>query len=564
MDGGNVDVTTLPDVRSAADTAPGTDVSTTRVCSSGETTCEGTTLRVCSSDGRSFEEFECGAAQGLRCEGNVCRGACSPTALGTSYVGCDYYPTVTANPVFGAFAFGVAVANTDSQPADITVSRAGAVITTRTIAPGAVETIELDWVRELKGADWSVGTTPQTVNTTLVAGGAYRLQSTRPITVYQYSPTKYSIAPAPTGCPETRPPPGGGPATCFSYSNDASLLFPANAWANDYQVASWPATGGQAFFAVTATRNGTRVRIDSRAGAMATAGGGIDANGDGEVVLNAGDVLQVTGAKRDPRDAGGGFGQPGRYGPDLTGALVSADGPIQVVAGNSCGDAPTPDYAYCDHLEESLFPNVALGTEYIAGTFAPARPHATGKFSLRLVAAQDDTTITFNPPVKSATDGSVTNTVTLAARGDFFEGRFIEADTRVSGTHPFVAMQYMLGSTANGLIQNEPFGDPSQVLLAPVRQFRDSYVFFSSNTYDTNWVTIVARTGTRVTLDGVEVSQSEYTALGASGFALARVRLTGERHAMSASTPFGITVYGYGIYTSYAYPGGTNLIQAPF
>jgi len=30
-------------------------------------------------------------------------------------------------------------------------------------------------------------------------------------------------------------------------------------------------------------------------------------------------------------------------------------------------------------------------------------------------------------------------------------------------------------------------------------------------------------------------------------------------HAISAPQPFGLSVYGYGSYTSYWYPGGSNL-----
>ena len=63
-------------------------------------------------------------------------------------------------------------------------------------------------------------------------------------------------------------------------------------------------------------------------------------------------------------------------------------------------------------------------------------------------------------------------------------------------------------------------------------------------------------------LDGMPLS---FTAVGGSGFGLARVYpLTAGpggdgSHNITGNAPFGITVYGYGQYTSYWYPGGLNL-----
>ena len=34
-------------------------------------------------------------------------------------------------------------------------------------------------------------------------------------------------------------------------------------------------------------------------------------------------------------------------------------------------------------------------------------------------------------------------------------------------------------------------------------------------------------------------------------------------HEITGDQPFGITVYGYGAYTSYWYPGGLNLEEIP-
>jgi hypothetical protein len=94
-------------------------------------------------------------------------------------------------------------------------------------------------------------------------------------------------------------------------------------------------------------------------------------------------------------------------------------------------------------------------------------------------------------------------------------------------------------------------------------QFRTGYQFIAPPSYSENWVNVIAPTGAAVTVDGATVSG--FTAIGASGYSVARVSLcTGSCsgvHTASGASPFGIEVYGYGVYTSYMYPGGLNLTR---
>jgi len=65
-------------------------------------------------------------------------------------------------------------------------------------------------------------------------------------------------------------------------------------------------------------------------------------------------------------------------------------------------------------------------------------------------------------------------------------------------------------------------------------------------------------------LDGQPVTG--FTPIGGSGFSVARVVLPNGldgNHRATGSEPFGITVYGYGQYTSYWYPGGLDLEDIP-
>ena len=93
-------------------------------CVVGAATCNGNMAHVCNATGTGFEDVLCDPQQGLSCDPSMkggCVGACAPATLGTSYIGCDYYPTVTAQATMNIFDFAVAVANTGAGDAMVTI-----------------------------------------------------------------------------------------------------------------------------------------------------------------------------------------------------------------------------------------------------------------------------------------------------------------------------------------------------------------------------------------------------------------------------------------------------------
>jgi len=108
-------------------------------------------------------------------------------------------------------------------------------------------------------------------------------------------------------------------------------------------------------------------------------------------------------------------------------------------------------------------------------------------------------------------------------------------------------------------------GDPSVMFSVPAEQFRTEYIFLTPLTYLEEWASVIAKTGTSVTIDDKEVtgwqsiSGSEYQVanfkLGEKGEAGRK-----EEHHASSDQGFGILIYGMASYTSYMYPGGLNLI----
>jgi hypothetical protein len=183
---------------------------------------------MCNAQGTAYEEFECDALQGMVCTADGCQGACSPATLGDGYVGCDYYPTVTPNPVYSGFHFAVAVSNSGDSSASVVVTRGAEVIAQRTVLPGELSRIELPWVSELKGGDQDACQRPPALGASrLLQGGAYRLRSDHPVSVYQFNPLEYRLTPTPESCPLRNQCPGAPQRDegCLSFSNDASLLF---------------------------------------------------------------------------------------------------------------------------------------------------------------------------------------------------------------------------------------------------------------------------------------------------------------------------------------------------
>ncbi len=517
------------------------------LCLPGEQKCAGGTASVCKDDGTGFDEFECDPVQGMTCESDGCKGDCSPPELFPSYLGCEYFPTQTLNPVWEGFAFAVAVANAGDASAKIVVDRAGTEVLTATVAAGAVEVVELPWVKELKGGDVDACQIPPDPGVTrVVQGGAYRLRTDQPVAVYQLSPLDYQIDPVPSGCPIGRncpgAPSGGTNDLCLSFSNDASLLLPVTRLTASYTTVAWMSAAKRAgFVAVTATVDGTEVEVFGN-GAFA-AGAGIDGAGKGKVTLDRGDVLQLL-ARHDAA--------AGQFGADLSGTRVQASRPIQVIAGQSCANVPEPTTQACDHVEHAMIPAETLGDDYLI-TF-PAALASQSPHHVRIVALEADTKIEFDPPAVSAG-------ATLQPDQPF-DLPGVTQDFRVSADKPILVSQLMQGqaSVPSGS------GDPSMAVSVPTEQFRTSYLFVASPTYDTNFVNVIAPAGTEITLDGDPIPVSEFVAIGSTGYSVARHELPKLGvHSISGEAAFGIMVYGYGRFTSFMYPGGLDLkrLQPP-
>lgn len=478
------------------------------LCDPGSTVCDGNVSMKCSDDGMAqFVNEACDEIQGMACNPDIglCDGECALENLQLSYIGCDYYPTITLQHDSyngGTKIFAAVIANTTGADANITITRGDMMVTKLVVPAGEVKEVPLKWVNELtKG----LGPSKLTVD------GAYRLRSDHPVTVYQYN-LLYADA-----------------------SNDASLLLPVNAWTGDYLVASYPhamVNNYPGFYAVVARQDGTKVTLTpSGTGGKVQAGGGVAADGTGEVMLNADDVLQVATA------AGG----------DLTGTKIHADKPVQVLGGHKCSRVPQ-NIDLCDHLEEAMFPLEALAQEYIVipPVQSPNDKADQGQV-VRIIASEADTTLTFTPDQMVAKK--------LAKAGDFVEIVDTVAKFKVAADKKILVAQYMIGQGGGYGAQ-----DPSMLLAVATEQYRKDYLFQAPNSWDANYVDIILKSGTTVSVDGKQVAG--FVKIAGTEFSLAHVLLSKDgsgSHTLTASDRVGISVYGIQDFGSYWIVGGLDL-----
>lgn len=555
------------------------------VCRPGSGSCNGNVPQVCNASGTGWDPgAACGP--GTQCDVNDgrCKDLCADAVANRSYIGCEYWATSTANAVDLELEYAVVISNPQSVGATVTITN-GAESQTYSVGPGELETVRLGWLapvrpyREVTDGVYEAASI-------LDATGAYHIASSVPVTVYQFNPLEYRIDRDCEG--ET----AAADGRCFSHSNDASLLLPTHVLTGEYIVVSratqrqkieaFDGAGrrlvfadeeserhstARGFVAIVGAGDGP-VRVTVTSTAHTAGGAGIAPMGPGEsqtFELQPGAVVElVTGAPPEASCAGAREEQEtqcpaGATAPcslrvtyceidrayDLTGTRIHADGPVAVFGGHECAFVPDDRFA-CDHLEESLFPLSAWGTRVVASVTRPLREEPN---VFRVVSGSDGNEISFRPEVLAAVTLRSGEFVELEAREDF----------EVISTGPIAVGQFLVGQEYAGLGTTAPEerGDPSFSLGIPVEQYRTSYSFLAPETFQESWVNVTAPIGRAVLIDGTRVGG--WQPVAGSHYQTARVRIGGGPHRMTSLDPFGVSVYGFGSYTSYMYPAGLDL-----
>jgi hypothetical protein len=487
--------------------------------------------------------------------------SCEEAAINRSYVGCDFWPTVTYNPVLENFTFAVAVANGNDEEVAVVVERNGAMVDNVSIPAGDLGLLELPWVSELKGPQFNAQTTGDRPDESIrVDGGAYHLTSDLPVTAWQFNPLEYTDEVANCALVQSI----GLGESCLSVCNDAALLIPSTAMTGNYRLLLKDSvkgtTGGYddtpASVAITATEDGTQVDVELTATAQVLAGPGVNAipaGGTASFNMDAGDVVQL-------------MGQPGPFWgdahSDLSGSLVKADKNVQVIGVVALTSVPSPEVAgqgYADHLEETILPAEVLGQRYVV----PPPSSSTGQnigHHIRFYGNFDGTTLTYpgdQPPGAPTTldSGEVVSFETNVA----FE---------VMGSQSFAIASFGKGGQVHTPSAVPTIGDPAFTLYVATDQFRSRYVFLAPTDYLDSYADIVMPADAVVSIDGGALTGTPTPITGTDWVVVREALGAGSNgvHVLESDAGeggdapgMGLQVMGYGHATGYMYPGGLNL-----
>ncbi|HTA89920.1 MAG TPA: IgGFc-binding protein [Polyangiaceae bacterium] len=509
---------------------------------------------------------------------------CDAAAAYGSYVGCDFWPTIVANPVWTEFAPAVVIANGSMTDAQITVDGPSGYHEMATVPAGGLQTVMLEWVPDLKGPEFSVVNTSggRLTSSVRVNGGAYHMTSSVPVTAWQFNPLDYTH-PAGGACPP------GDTTGCLSASVDASLLLPSTAMTKNYRIFAyssknegmdWGSVPGGA--AITATQDNTMVTVQlgpncgteiyptTMLGTCVAAGNGVDAKNANDIftlAMNAGDVVELVGAwAADPQTKNA----------DLSGSVVNATAPVQVVSFNAIAQLPDYSVANADHMEETVLPAEVLGNKYIVVPPTTPNGNAVGHV-VRLYGNVDGTHLTYSgtkpvgaPDIINAGDmvqipplptGQPAPDCLSTAGNCMVPDPFI-----VEGDQPFAVASFMVGGTLQmpGTDAMNSQGDPSMSMEVTPQQFRKQYTFLAPKDYLENFADVLIPTGADVTLDGNPLSGTPTPIDADWGYVRAKLDNSGTGvHSISTTNAngLGLQVMGFGFATSYYYPGGLNLIH---
>jgi hypothetical protein len=511
---------------------------------------------------------------------------CDEAVNSHSYVGCEFWPTVTANPVWVEFDPAVIVANGSAQDAMVTVDGPSGFHQQVTVQAGGLETILLKWVFGLKGPEFSLTNTQggRLTQSARVNKGAYRLTSSVPVTAWQFNPLQYRKPSS--ACPRVQFPPGA--TECRSATVDASLLLPTAAMTGNYRMFAyssknedmlWGSVPGGA--AITATKDGTTVKVElakkcgvelyptTNLGVCVAAGTGVDAKNGGELYtfqMDAGDVVELVGAWAQ---------YPQTKNADLSGSIINASAPVQVVSFNAIAELPDVNVANADHMEETVLPGEVLGKKYVVLPPTTPNGNAVGHV-VRIYGNVDNTHLSYPegtppgapttiqagdvvqiPPLPAGTPAESCMTVT--------DHCMLNTPFIIEGDQPFAVASFMVGGTLQmpGTDFATSQGDPAMSMMVTPEQFRKNYTFLAPSDYLENFADVLVPQGAAVTLDGKPLADTPER-IGNSEWGFVRAKLAGDNggvHKISTTDDrgLGLQVAGFGFATSYYYPGGLNL-----
>ncbi|MBN2725165.1 MAG: IgGFc-binding protein [Deltaproteobacteria bacterium] len=554
-----------------------------RSCTPNTPVCSDQDVKLCTDEGVPGETLHtCDVESGYSCSEGRCIDSCSEALENRSYLGCEYWAVDLDNAVVSsgnaaAQQFAVVVSNPLNINAHVVVERKISpymwpveteILDEIDVPPEGLRVINLPSA-EVDGSYFGYFNTS---THSAITPNAYKISSSSPVAAYQFNPLENAGV----------------------FSNDASILFPKSALDNSYTVLSWPQTIAdtdtaendfgnhlRAFLTIVATEPGTDVTVT-----LST-----DILGDSNTIpaASAGETIRFNLDEFDVLNL-----ETNAFGADFTGSLVTSDKPVSVFTGSEASDVPVwqtfADRQCCaDHLEHQLFPFSSAGTRFVLARTPPRTPavsDAGGQCSVitesdvfKILALYDDTTVF----------------TTLGEPMDYLylqKGEFLTidpyCDAVVESDKPLFIGQFPRGQDTTGIPLDLPGGDPSFIMVPPVEQWRDYYVFLTPDKYAFDFISIIIPYGTSVSLDYLDISRFNCTRQKAQcasqidqgfNYEIVHCQLSfpvlhpglppGENiedgiqndgyHVIRSSTPVGLIISGFDKHVSYGYVGGMDM-----
>lgn len=481
-------------------------------------------VETCNADGTGYENAEA-CPDNTICERGTCKSICDLGGKGPSYIGCEYwtvdldqYTDPGTNPKPDEVPHAVVISN--PGPTDSTISFVPRGPGVSVSFPDPV--VPVGEARAFQMPRWDV-------DGSSLSFKAIQILASSPVIAHQFSPLNNENV----------------------YSNDASLLLPVTAQGKEYFVVNWPTQvlpnfmgfdpeDQHSYVTIVSTTPG-ETNINVTPTAQIQAGDGVPNFSPGatrSISMRFGQVLNLQASS----------GQVGGAN-DLSGTHILADQPVAVFAGHEeavIGNAEIDRDSCCaDHLEQQLFPVEAWGTDYIA-TRSPDRGDSQDHW--RIVSAEDDVTVNFNPPQNGASSVTLNRgEVTAFYSKESFE---VQASGKISIGQFLVSQEQTLDVT----------GDPAMILTVPSNQFRTDYHLLTPQGYSSDFVVVTRHAGSEVRLDGTAIGDGEFAPVGAGNWEAATVPVEPGLHVLEGDDEFGLQAYGFDNAVSYGYPGGLNLV----
>jgi IgGFc binding protein len=355
----------------------------------------------------------------------------------------------------------------------------------------------------------------------------------------------------------------------LSNTSSGTLLLPTASFRKNYiAVSSWGGTGdafgttggnavqpGKPTLQIVAIEDDTSIDLLPRVEIVG--GRGIPGSPPNQVAnfkLQRGEVLQLIQGK------------------ELVGSVLETSKPVGLFGGHSCMYVPA-DRGPCDSDNEQIPPVSSWGHEY-AVLPAPDRMRLLGtreersgeQSVIRMVGAADGTKLVYEPRQPEGAP----STIASGELARFFTGEPFVVRSQDSA-HPFYVATVMTAAASSRAFT----GDPETAIAIPTDQWLDSYGFFADPTYPRSAVFVTRQKSNGsfrdVTLDCAGpltnwepiTGDYEWTYVELTRASQPQTYPGGTcfdgPHRIHSDGAFSMAVWGFGVATSYSYPGGMGL-----